>query len=95
MIVDFISYKIYINYPNGGCGSNKRSLLKLKSDSQKTKVAALNKEYESVLQGPGICDKQNDKQQAKSADKKGSRPEMTDAQKTLMKQQQVKRQEYD
>lgn len=70
------------------------SKLKL-SDAQKTKVAALNKEYESVLQGPGMGDKQNDKTQAKSSEKKGSRPELTEAQKTKMKQQQAKRQEYD
>lgn len=50
------------------------SKLKL-SNAQKTKVAALNKEYESVLQGP--------------------RPEKTEAQKTQMKQQQAKRQEYE
>ena len=49
----------------------------------------------AVTQIPFFAKKQNDKQQAKSADKKGSRPEMTDAQKTQMKQQQVKRQEYD
>ena len=49
----------------------------------------------AVTQIPFFAQKQNDKQQAKSADKKGSRPEKTDAQKTQMKQQQVKRQEYD
>jgi hypothetical protein len=38
------------------------SKLKL-SDTQKKKVAALNKEYESVLQGPGMCDQKNGKQQ--------------------------------
>ena len=73
------------------------SKLKL-SDAQKTKVAALNKEYESVLQGgPGMNDDKSSKQQAKKSDdkKKGSRPEMTDAQKTQMKQQQAKRQEYE
>lgn len=69
------------------------SKLKL-SDAQKSKVAALNKEYESVLQGPGMCDQKDGKPQGKPSDKKGSRPETTDAQKTQMKQQQVKRQEY-
>ncbi|SHL03983.1 DUF4890 domain-containing protein [Xylanibacter ruminicola] len=72
------------------------SKLKL-NDTQKKKVAALNKEYESVLQGPGMCDQKNGKQQTKKTDNKEKNccPEMTDAQKTQMKQQQVKRQEYE
>ena len=37
------------------------SKLKL-SDAQKKKVAALNKEYESVLQGPGICNQKKQQQ---------------------------------
>ena len=59
------------------------SKLKL-NDAQKKKVAALNKEYESVLQGPGMCDQKNGKQQTKKTDNKEKNccPEMTDAQKT-------------
>ena len=55
------------------------------------------KEYESVLQGPGMCDQKNGKQQTKKTDNKEKNccPEMTDAQKTQIKQQQVKRQEYE
>ena len=37
------------------------SKLKL-NDAQKKKVAALNKEYESVLQGPGICNQKKQQQ---------------------------------
>ena len=84
------------------------SKLKLTAD-QKTKVAALNKEYEDYLQGPGPGGPGKNGGPGQEAQGKGNSPKgnasgsndrqeppkMTDAQKKQMKQHQAKRQEYD
>ncbi len=80
------------------------SQLKLNAD-QKTKVAALNKEYQDVLNGPGPggpggsgMGKGNPPKKGNNADNSNGRPEppkMTDAQKKQMQQHQAKRQEYE
>ncbi len=78
--------------------------LKLSAD-QKTKVAALNKEYQDVLNGPGPggpggpgMGKGNPPKMDGKASSSNGRPEppqMTEAQKKQMKQHQAKRQEYE
>ncbi len=78
--------------------------LKLSAD-QKTKVAALNKEYQDVLNGPGPggpggpgMGKGNSSKNGNKAGNSDGRPEppkMTDAQKKQMQQHHAKRQEYE
>lgn len=77
------------------------------TDEQKTQVLALNKEYESVLGGPGMrrgprTQRQDGEtgatEQAPKVRPQGNRPErpqMSEAQMEEMKQRMEKRQEYD
>jgi hypothetical protein len=69
------------------------------SEAQALKVKALNKEYSSVFQGPGKGGKCPPKGNCSTSKKpscgNGERPQMTDAQKTQMKQNMAKRQEYE
>ncbi len=75
------------------------------NDAQKAKVLDLNKEYESVLGGPGMRGPRGPKpdgqtgatESNQNAKQKGERPElpkMTDAQKKEMQQHKAKREEY-
>jgi len=78
------------------------------NDEQKTKLLALNKEYEDVLtRGPRMGNRRGFRGQRPDAETAASqnnnqqqgqrpqRPELTDEQKAQMKQQMEKRQEYD
>ena len=68
------------------------------TDAQKTKVLALNKEYQDVLKGPKMGGPRPQKPQADAetgaTEQRPERPELTDAQKAEMKQMKAKRDEY-
>lgn len=71
------------------------------TDKQKTKVLALNKEYEKVIGGPGMRGPRPPKPDGESGataqndQKRPERPELTEAQKEEMKQRFEKRKEYE
>ena len=71
------------------------------TDEQKTKVLALNKEYEKVIAGPGMRRPRPQKTDGESGataqndQKRPERPQMTDEQREEMKQRMEKRQEYE
>lgn len=68
------------------------------SSTQKTKVSALNKKYESVLGGPGMGRPRHDENSNSSNsgnNKRGQRPELTDTQKAEMQQRRTQRQAYE
>lgn len=71
------------------------------TDEQKTKVLALNKEYEKVIGGPGMRGPRPQKPDGESGataqndQKRPERPQMTDEQRQEMKQRMEKRQEYE
>ena len=71
------------------------------TDEQKTKVLALNKEYEKVIAGPGMRGPRPQKPDGESGataqndQKRPERPQLTDAQKEDMKQRFEKRKEYE
>ena len=71
------------------------------TDEQKTKVLALNKEYEKVIAGPGMRGPRPQKPDGESGataqndQKRPERPQMTDEQREEMKQRMEKRQEYE
>lgn len=69
------------------------------TDAQKTKVLALNKEYQDVLnKGPHMEPPRKPKADAETGateqQDRPERPQLTDAQKAEMKQQKAKREEY-
>jgi hypothetical protein len=68
------------------------------TDAQKTKVLALNKEYQDVLKGPKMGGPRPQKPQADAetgaTEQRPERPQLTDAQKAEMKQMKAKRDEY-
>ena len=69
------------------------------TDAQKTKVLALNKEYQDVLKGPKMVGPrppkpQTDAETGATQQQRPERPQLTDAQKAEMKQQKAKRDEY-
>lgn len=76
------------------------SELKL-TDEQKTKVLALNKEYEKVIGDPGMRGPRPQKPDGESGataqndQKRPERPQLTDAQKEEMKQRMEQRKEYE
>ena len=72
------------------------NILKL-TDEQKTKVLALNKEYEQVIGGPGMRGPRpgRDNGEAQNGQQRPERPQLTDAQREEMKQRFEKRQEYE
>ena len=77
------------------------------TDEQKTKVLALNKEYQDVLKAPRgprpegkqgkrpQTDGQTEATEQQGGKQKGQRPEMTEEQKAKMKAHHAKRSEYD
>lgn len=71
------------------------------TDAQKTKVLALNKEYQDVLKGPKMGGPRPQKPKADAEtgataqQQRPERPQMTDTQKAEMKQQKAKHEEYD
>ena len=68
---------------------------------QKTKVLALNKQYQDVLCGPGMGRPRGPRPDAQTGatqqnqQQRPERPQLTDEQKAQMKQQMEKRKEYD
>ena len=65
---------------------------------QKTKVLALNKQYQDVLRGPAMGRPRGprpDAQTGATQQNQQQRPQLTDEQKAQMKQQMEKRKEYD
>jgi hypothetical protein len=71
------------------------------TDEQKTKVLALNKEYEKVIAGPQMRGHRPPKADgesgatAQNGQQRPERPQLTDAQREEMKQRFEKRQEYE
>lgn len=71
------------------------------TDEQKTKVLALNKEYEKVIAGPGMRGPRPQRPDGESGataqkdQKRPERPQLTDEQREEMKQRMEKRQEYE
>ena len=71
------------------------------TDEQKTKVLALNKEYEQVIAGPGMRGPRPQRPDGESGataqkdQKRSERPQLTDEQREEMKQRMEKRQEYE
>ena len=71
------------------------------TDEQKTKVLALNKEYEKVIAGPGMRAPRPRNTDGESGattqqnQQRPERPQMTDAQREEMKQRMEKRKEYE
>lgn len=71
------------------------------TDEQKTKVLALNKEYEKVIAGPGMRGPRPQRPDGESGataqkdQKRPQRPQLTDEQRQEMKQRMEKRQEYE
>ncbi len=70
------------------------------TDAQKTKVLALNKEYQDVLKGPEMGGPRPQKPEADAEtgateQQRPERPELTDEQKAEMKQMKAKHEEYD
>jgi Spy/CpxP family protein refolding chaperone len=71
------------------------------SDEQKTKVLALNKEYEKVIAGPGMRGPRPQRPDGESSataqngQQRPERPQLTDEQREEMKQRMEKRQEYE
>ena len=71
------------------------------TDEQKTKVLALNKEYEKVIAGPGMRAPRPQNTDGESGattqqnQQRSERPQITDAQREEMKQRMEKRQEYE
>ena len=71
------------------------------TDEQKTKVLALNKEYEQVISGPGMRGPRPQRPDGESGataqkdQKRPERPQLTDEQREEMKQRMEKRQEYE
>ena len=71
------------------------------TDEQKTKVLALNKEYEKVIAGPGMRAPRPQNTDGESGattqqnQQRPERPQMTDAQREEMKQRMEKRKEYE
>ncbi|MBQ9231397.1 MAG: DUF4890 domain-containing protein [Prevotella sp.] len=69
------------------------------TDAQKTKVLALNKEYQDVLKGPRMGGPRPQKPKADAEtgateQQRPQRPQLTDAQKAEFKQMKAKREEY-
>lgn len=67
---------------------------------QKTKVLALNKQYQDVLRGPGMGRPRGPRPDAQTGAtgqqrQRPERPQMTEAQKAEMNKHRAKRQEYD
>ena len=66
------------------------------NSTQKTKVSALNKKYESVLGGPGMGGPRPERGNREgNNEQRGQRPELTDSQKAEMQQRQTQRQAYE
>ena len=71
------------------------------TDEQKTKVLALNKEYEKVIAGPGMRGPRPQKPDGESGataqqnQQRPERPQLTDEQREEMKQRMEKRKEYE
>jgi Spy/CpxP family protein refolding chaperone len=71
------------------------------NDEQKTKVLALNKEYEKVIAGPGMRGPRPQRPDgesgatAQNGQQRPERPQLTDEQREEMKQRMEKRQEYE
>lgn len=71
------------------------------TDEQKTKVLALNKEYEKVIAGPGMRAPRPQNTDGESGattqqnQQRPERPQITDAQREEMKQRMEKRKEYE
>ena len=71
------------------------------NSTQKTKVSALNKKYESVLGGPGMGGpgmggpRPERGNREGNNEQRGQRPELTDSQKAEMQQRQTQRQAYE
>ncbi|MCR5513088.1 MAG: DUF4890 domain-containing protein [Prevotella sp.] len=67
------------------------------TDDQKTKVLALNKEYEKVIAGPGMRGPRPGRGngEAQNGQQRPERPQFTEEQREEMKQRMEKRQEYE